>query len=172
MELRIDFEYLPWEMSPDHTRRDQKQWWDWNYRKYYDRELRDWYENNARFPEVLCPEYNVKFWRTIGYWWYRLRYNIVWNILGKERKKDRFNVLFWCLSFVVSDKWFDRWYTPEWEECLFCGFRYNFIECFDSDWYRFKGGGSYFNGDVTIHYFEGEWTCPRCLRQWEYGDSD
>ena len=38
--------------------------------------------------------------------------------------------------------------------------------------YRTTNGGTYFTGEYTCHWFEGIVTCPRCMKEWGYGDSD
>ena len=153
--------------------------WEWLDNEAAQKAWTNEYENNARFPGVLAPEHRVWWWRSVGHWFWAVRLSLYEKIeqhwrLDRDPKKAPFWI-YRLLEPIYFDD-FNPWYSVEWNHCPYCGFkseiRDGWIECFDSDWYHFTGGGSYFNGDHTVHYFEGEWTCPRCLRNWEYGDSD
>lgn len=159
-----------------------------------------WWENYARFPETLCPEYRVWYWRTFGHWWWKARMALWWSvpvqaiITGGHAVKEKYEVSWdtsWRTRYVkkgfwnwfgktLHERWSDllydwvgvgRWHTLHWEYCPECGFRYDFISTFDSDWYKCTEAGSYSTMDGTVHWFEGFWNCPRCLRRWCYGDS-
>ena len=146
----------------------------------------DWWENYCRLPGDLVPEYRVWWWRTVGHWWHRARLTLWWSkpiqsiIHGwwySKRQKRHITQPWGFLQSHLAQSLYDwlgwgKWVTLEWNYCPECGFKYDFTATMDSDWFRFTEGGKSFNGDYTEIWFRGEWTCPRCLRQWEYGDSN
>lgn len=68
-------------------------------------------------------------------------------------------------AVYIGDRW--GWCCPH------CGFESGALEdYFFSPWYKITESGSTFTGDYTQHWFEGFFDCPRCLRRWDYGDSD
>lgn len=66
-------------------------------------------------------------------------------------------------AMAIGDQW--GW------DCPHCGFRQS-EDLFFNPWYRFTHGGSRFTGEYTQHWFEGFFDCPRCLKRWDYEDSD
>lgn len=185
------------------TMRDMNAVWDSTYAKTRQLEEAYWWENYARLPGDLAPEYRVWYWRTIGHWWWRTRVELWFSAPVASIVQG-----YWAVRVKAPTKWnpqgwhyekrgFWNWWGKNlhkyaehlrdwigwpsypswcWTYCPHCGFtRYAdcWIDVFDSDWFTFTDGGTrYIPGEPTQHWFEGVWTCPRCLRQWEYGDSD
>ena len=183
------------------TMKDYKKLWDRHYEWLKTKHDVEWYENYARLPGDLAPNYNVRYWRTIGHWWFRARYNLWFSAPIQSIVTGQWAVKVWKpnpwrkgqLTYTYKRKgfwnWFgakfhkyedllrdwigwSKWDSIDWYYCPHCGFKHDFISVFESDWFRFTGGGTRFTGEYTQHWFEGIWTCPRCLRQWPYEDSD
>lgn len=173
----IEYDY--WQGKPAwQTERTYVDLWNFLYREAQQKEWDEWYHKSARFPGDLAPEYNVRWQRLLGLVWFRPRYRLwYWTFRQVHRRARKagknYHRWIWLEEFVRD--WllgWPKWQTPEWNYCLFCGYQYDFTSVMDSDWFHFDRGGTAFNGEYTEHWFQGTWTCPRCLNQWEYEDSN
>lgn len=176
-KLAFDYAQDYWEpLRPSPDMRDFRELWRSIDQCALRKAENDWYENYARFPGDLCPEYRLWWWRGPAHWWFRSRYGVWQWVARYSYKRRRYaNRARWEWLEEFTRDWllgWNKWETPEWNYCLECGFRYDFTAVSESDWFHFERGGKQFTGEYTQHWFEGLWTCPRCLRQWEYGDSD
>lgn len=184
--------------------KDLKQWWDEEYERVALKE----YENLARFPGDLVPEYTP-------YWFWQKVYPLIWKLRTTIWYSKVIHIMWYGYKIHKTDwvrkisprgysirseiptrtpirlqkiirfvaKHIVRWYGighfleaiaigDRWGwDCPHCGLSQS-EDLFFNPWFRFTNGGSRFTGDYTQHWFEGFFDCPRCLRRWEYEDSD
>jgi len=124
------------------------------------------YESWHRLPEVLAPE-------TRCLWYWQHLHPLIFYVRRRIWESRFIHNLYWNVGHRAPNrKWWVRWLKCDYwrhENCPRCGAYAGDLE---SDWYYFTDSGTSFNGDYTCHWFEGVWTCWRCLYQWDYGDSD
>lgn len=126
------------------------------------------------------------FWRAVGpliVRWKRYEeshqpHTVIKSVDGKARfATETLTSLWWRQTTSRFSKMVTQ-YDYFWEfMCPRCSYDCDWVLESMEDWgpgywYQVDNSGSYFNGDCTIHWFEGIVTCPRCLTKWNYGDSN
>lgn len=162
-------EYKRWHRFPEVLAPESDHVWFWRhvYSKFYAFRRAVWY---SRIIQHLYRGYTPDEWtyRFVGK-------ERRWRSKVKSRVPMRIQRLFrWFCGGRQAPirKWWVSWLKTddEYDICPNCGqyqgdFNWN-------DWYHCTSSGTAFTGDYTQHWFDGIWTCRRCLFQWEYGDSD